>query len=75
MSVRIAVPRPRKYSPTLCFHYGDERICFEISARRSVKSKVLIKVHPDCRVQVAAPENSSDEEVLGAVKKRGRWIW
>lgn len=75
MSVRIAVPRPRKYSPDQCFHYGDERICFEISTRRSQKSKVLIKVHPDCRVQVAAPENSSDEEVLGAVKKRGRWIW
>ena len=52
-----------------------ERICFEISTRRSQKSKVLISRLPDCRVQVAAPENSSDEEVLGAVKKRGRWIW
>ena len=30
---------------------------------------------PDCSVKVAAPEDSSDDEVLRAAKKRARWIY
>jgi predicted metal-dependent hydrolase len=38
-------------------------------------NRILIKVHPDCRVEVAAPVTTDDAELLAAVKKRGRWIY
>lgn len=60
---------------TLSFQYGDERIKFERLPRGEGINRVLIKVHPDCRVQVSAPEQADDEAVLAAVKKRGRWIF
>ncbi|MEI8633664.1 hypothetical protein P4S72_19425 [Vibrio sp. PP-XX7] len=36
------------------FHYGDEQIAFERVVRQQASDKVLIKVHPDCRVVVSA---------------------
>ncbi|MGR7921559.1 M48 family metallopeptidase [Zobellella denitrificans] len=57
------------------FTYGDERIVFERAVRPKAGGKVLIKVHPDCRVVVSAPAQADDGEVLAAVKKRGRWIY
>lgn len=57
------------------FTYGDERIPFSFESRYSATSRVLIRVHPDCRVVVSAPKNASNEEVLAAVRKRARWIW
>ncbi|EGR4216852.1 MULTISPECIES: M48 family metallopeptidase [Vibrio] len=57
------------------FHYGDEQIAFERVVRQQASDKVLIKVHPDCRVVVSAPTNADNEAVLNAVKKRGRWIY
>lgn len=57
------------------FRYGDEQITFERVKRSQATSKVLIKVLPDCRVVVSAPEDASSEAVLNAVKKRGRWIY
>ncbi len=62
-------------SQTLSFRYGDEQIVFERVKRPQAAGKVLIKVHPDCRVIVSAPESADNEEVLSAVKKRGRWIY
>lgn len=59
----------------LSFLYGDERIAFERVPRSKTSDKVLIKVHPDCRVVVSAPHNAANEEVLAAVKQRGRWIY
>lgn len=59
----------------LSFHYGDERIAFERVVRIQPSSKVLIKVHPDCRVVVSAPEDASNDAVVEAVKKRGRWVY
>ena len=59
----------------LSFRYGDERIPFLRVARPSSSGRVLIKVHPDCRVIVAAPEGASNNEVLLAVKKRSRWVY
>ena len=59
----------------LSFYYGDESITFERVKRPLVQSKILIKVHPDCRVIVSASENASDDAVLSAVRKRGRWIY
>jgi predicted metal-dependent hydrolase len=56
------------------FHYGDEFIRFTRVPRPKQSQRILIKVHPDCRVEVAAPAQTEDAEVLIAVKKRGRWI-
>lgn len=62
-------------SETMSFHYGDEQISFERVKRPQATGKVLIKVHPDCRVIASAPEDADNEAVLSAVKKRGRWIY
>jgi len=59
----------------MSFRYGDERITFEQVLRPHATDKVLIKVHPDCRVVVSAPEDATSETVLYAVKQRGRWIY
>lgn len=58
----------------LSFAYGDEVIAFEIRQHQP-SGKVLIKVHPDCRVVVSAPQDTNKEAVLTAVKKRSRWIY
>ena len=62
-------------SQTMSFRYGDEQITFERIKRPQATGKVLIKVHPDCRVIASAPEGAENEAVLSAVKKRGRWIY
>jgi len=59
----------------MSFIYGDEWINFDREPRPHATSRVLIKVHPDCRVVVSAPEEADDQAVLTAVKKRGRWIY
>lgn len=59
----------------LCFAYGDERIRFTRVPRPATEDSVLIKVHPDCSVVVAAPEQVTDDAVLAAAKKRQRWIF
>lgn len=59
----------------LSFVYGDERIAFERVVRKQASDRVLIKVHPDCRVVVSAPQDAANEEVLAAVKQRSRWIY
>jgi predicted metal-dependent hydrolase len=59
----------------LSFRYGDERIKFLRVQRHSASSNsVLIKVQPDCKVIIAAPDSSSDDTVIAAAKKRQRWI-
>lgn len=58
----------------LRIRYGDEIIAFERLPRESTQQKVLIKVHPDLRVQVRAPASANDAEVTDAVRKRARWI-
>ncbi len=62
-------------SKRFVFRYGAHLIPFERVMRRSASNKILIKVHPDCRVIASAPEDADSEEVLSAVKKRGRWIY
>ncbi len=59
----------------LSFRYGDEQIVFDRVTRHARATRVLIKVHPNCRVEVAAPASSDDQEVMAAVQKRGRWIY
>ena len=59
----------------MSFYYGDELITFERVRRLHATGKVLIKVHPDCRVIASAPEDANSDAVLFAVKKRARWIF
>lgn len=61
----------------LSFLYGDERISFKrvSQSTKTNKQKVIVKVHPDCRVVVAAPQEATDQDVLLAVQKRSRWIY
>jgi len=54
--------------------YGDTFIGFSIEPRATDVPKVLIKVHPDCRVVAHVPPMTSHEEILQAVRKRARWI-
>ncbi len=54
--------------------YGDTSINFSIEPRATDTPKVLIKVHPDCRVVAHAPPRASHDEILQAVKKRARWV-
>lgn len=68
----MSIQRPQR---SMCFLYGDERINFDLIPRPQATERVLIKVHPDCRVVVSAPEAVDDQTVLNAVKKRGRWIY
>ncbi|SHG28252.1 hypothetical protein SAMN04487965_3681 [Microbulbifer donghaiensis] len=71
----VAIHKKINSGRKLSFNYGDERIYFERLARTENVRRLLIKVHPDCRIQVAAPVQTDDAEVLAAVKKRGRWIY
>ena len=54
--------------------YGNERIEFTRSLRSGDVNRVLIKVHPDCKVVANAPINASNQDVIDAVKQRARWI-
>lgn len=55
--------------------YGDDLIEFTIEPRLTDTPKVLIKVHPDCRVVALAPPMASYDEIISAVKKRARWVY
>jgi predicted metal-dependent hydrolase len=61
--------QPHVPAPSFHFRYGDELIPFERVARPQASGKVLIKVHPDCRVVVSAPREAGDAAVLAAVKQ------
>ncbi|MEW7867664.1 M48 family metallopeptidase [Aeromonas diversa] len=65
----------KPHNQTMHFRYGDEQISVERVKRLQATGRVLIKVHPDCRVIASAPEDADNEAVLSAVKKRGRWIY
>lgn len=59
----------------LRFTYGDEEIIAARVARSEAVNRILVKVYPDCRVEVMAPESASDQEVIAALIKRRRWIY
>jgi len=77
MSIPIVMspPPPSAVSSRLNFHYADELIQVERGTKTRGASRILIKVDPDCRVRVSAPDGASDEQVLAALKQRGRWIY
>ena len=45
------------------FRYGDEQLVFERIKRPQATGRILIKVHPDCRIVVSAPEDARDVEI------------
>ncbi len=53
--------------------YGGKRIPFRVECRK--RKKLAITVHPDLRLEVAAPEGSVTEQVLQRVEKRAGWIF
>ena len=57
------------------FVYGDETIVVQCVPRQVVKGRILIKVHPDCRVVASVPPGTPELDVISALKKRGRWIY
>lgn len=67
--------KQKPYGDKLSFYYSDELIEFDRVTAKSPDRKIKIKVLPDCSVKVAAPEDSSDDDVLHAAKKRARWIY
>lgn len=77
MSVPILLPEAHGHAAKhwLSFHYADELIVVERAPKARQVPRLLIKVDPDCRVSVQAPANANDQEVLQALKKRGRWIY
>lgn len=73
--MNVAIEKaPKSTGTMLSFFYGDERITFE-RVNRQKAGKALIKVHPDCRVQISAMSDVPDAELVQAAKKRGRWIY
>lgn len=73
--MNVAIEKaPKSTGTMLSFFYGDERITFE-RLNRQKAGKALIKVHPDCRVQVSAMPDVPDAELVQAAQKRGRWIY
>ena len=78
VAIRFADQVSEKHQPhgdKLSFYYSDELIEFQRVTAKSPDRKIKIKVLPDCSVKVAAPLDSSDDEVLHATKKRARWIY
>lgn len=54
--------------------YGEEKITYNILPNSKMIRKIRIHVHPNCKVDVEAPENHGVEEIKVALQKRARWI-
>lgn len=57
------------------FRYGSETITFLRIPKRKGSTKISIRVLPDGFVEVLAPDETSDAEVIAAVRERARWIY
>lgn len=55
--------------PTLQLVYAGEPITVQCVPRQVVKSRLLIKVHPDGRVVASVPPETTEQAVLSALKK------
>lgn len=65
----------KDFTHELSFIYGDEKIVCVRLPRKHNNKRIMIKVRPDCLVEVNAPIEADDQEVIDALKKRGRWIF
>ena len=60
------------------FIYGDEAVAYEVARKvfsDDKKKKVTIRVHPDCRIIVTAPNDADSHAIHDAVMKKANWIW
>lgn len=68
------------------FVYGDEAVPYQVIRKPYVEAgssgsssnkprKISIRVHPDSKVVVTAPENAENIDIHEAVMKRAKWIW
>lgn len=74
MAVAIQSSAGTHTDAPLIARYADELIVFSRKTRRESSKSVQIKVHPDCRIVALAPQSASNQDVIAAVEKRGRWI-
>ncbi len=59
---------------TIHLKYGEETIPVACSPKKSGKNCLLIKVHPNCQVEIKIPRLTSENDVLQALQKRAPWI-
>ncbi len=60
------------------FIYGDEAVTYEVIRKafaEGKRQKITIRVHPDCRIAVTAPEAAEKAAIHDAVIQRAPWIW
>lgn len=62
------------------FAYGDQKVEYQVvrfcpASTNQKRPKITIKVHPDSRVVVVAPQEATELQIRDAVYKRARWIW
>jgi predicted metal-dependent hydrolase len=55
--------------------YGDARIAFAIHFVPKPRRRITIHVLPEGSIRVDAPEDATPEAVIGAVRRRARWLW
>lgn len=55
--------------------YGDVRIAFAIRFVPKPRRRITIHVLPEGSIRVDAPEDSTPDTVIAAVRRRARWLW
>lgn len=55
--------------------YGGEKIRVELLPRSRPGTTLVVKVHPDLRVQAVVPSDTPEEKLQQALKQKARWIW
>lgn len=55
--------------------YGDARIAFAIRFVPKPRRRIKIHVLPEGSVRVDAPDDTTPEVVIAAVRQRARWLW
>lgn len=74
----MAAPDDYVDEESYAFVYGDEAIRYWVHRKPVVadrRRQVTIRVHPDSRVVVSAPDDATQSAIHSAVCKRARWVW
>jgi predicted metal-dependent hydrolase len=59
---------------TASISYGDTSIRFRVVRTANVTGKIRIHVYPNGKVEVEAPKDTSEKDVVSALRKRARWV-
>ncbi len=57
-----------------CLRYGDQDIPYQVLLVPGRQRKIAIHIHPNGRVQVDAPPQTSLADIKQAVQRRSRWL-